>query len=72
VTATPRAPRGPARFTEADLKRAIRGAQKAKIPIAAVDIMPDGRIRVIPGKPEDVQLSAPSLFDEELGCNGRD
>lgn len=60
-----RAPRGPARFTEADVKRAFRGAQKARIRVAAVKIMPDGSILVIPGTPEAVPVSAPNPWDED-------
>jgi hypothetical protein len=53
----PRTPRGPARFREKDVVRVIRAARKANIEIAAVDIMPDGSIRVIPGTPETVRQS---------------
>lgn len=49
--------RGPARFREKDVARAIRGARKANIPIAAVKILPDGSILVIPGTPERVAPS---------------
>lgn len=59
-----RTPRGPARFTEADVRRAIRGAMKARIPIAAVEIAPNGCIRVIPGVPEPVAVSAPNPLDD--------
>jgi len=59
----PRRVRGPARFREKDVVRAIKAARKANVTIAAVDIMPDGRIRVIPGTPESVPTSAPNPFD---------
>jgi hypothetical protein len=59
-----RIPRGPARFTEADVRRAIRGAQKAKIAIAAVEIAPNGCIRVIPGIPTPVAASATNPLDD--------
>lgn len=56
--------RGPARFREKDVVRVIRAARKANIAVAAVDIMPDGRIRVIPGTPEPVPPSEPNPFDK--------
>jgi hypothetical protein len=59
----PRTPRTPARFTAADVRRAIRGAINARISIAAVEIAPDGCIRVIPGVPEPVAVSAPNPWD---------
>jgi hypothetical protein len=58
----PRAVRGPARFREKDVARAIRGAQKAKISIAAVEISVDGAIRIIPGTP--VSVATPNPWDE--------
>lgn len=59
-----RSTRGPVRFREKDVARAIRGAQKAKISIAAVRIEPDGAILVIPGTPEPVAASAPNPWDD--------
>ena len=67
-----RKPRGPAKFTAADVKRAFAGAQKANIPVAAVKIMPDGSILVIPGTPESVQASEPNPLDAVFKCHGRD
>lgn len=55
--------RRPSRFTEADVQRAVKGAQKAKLPIAAVRIMPDGTILIVSGPPESVQPSAPNPWD---------
>ena len=49
-----RKPRSRSRFTQADVTRAIRGAQKATLPIAAVRILPDGTILLIPGVPGSV------------------
>jgi hypothetical protein len=57
--------RGPARFREKDVTRAIRGAMRAKIEIAAIKIEPDGSILVIPGTPEAVATSDGDL-DREL------
>jgi hypothetical protein len=64
MTAAARKPRGPARFREKDVARAIRGARAAKIPIAAVRIEPDGSILVIPGTPPAVATSAPNPWDD--------
>ena len=40
-------PRTAARVTQADIARAIRAAQQAGAPMA-IDILPDGTIRLIP------------------------
>ncbi len=53
-----------ARFTEADVQRAVKGAQKAKLPISAVRIQPDGTILIVSGPPESVPPSAPNPWDE--------
>jgi hypothetical protein len=45
--------------------RAIRGALKARISIAAVRIEPDGSILVIPGTPEAVATSTLNPWDED-------
>lgn len=63
--ARPRLSRGPAKFTAADVKRAFLGAIKAKIPVAAVKIQPDGCILVIPGTPEAVSVSERNPFDDD-------
>jgi hypothetical protein len=39
--------RRPCKFRETDLRRAIRAAQKENVP-ARIDVMPDGRISIIP------------------------
>jgi len=41
----------PARFTQADLKRAASGIIAAGLPIARVEIDPNGKIVIIPGQP---------------------
>lgn len=40
------------RFTQADLKRAASGVQAAGLSIARIEIDPNGKIVIIPGKPE--------------------
>lgn len=52
------------RFTEADVQRAIKAAQKAKLPLAAVRILPDGTILIVSGQPESVQPSASNPWDD--------
>ena len=56
--------RRPAKFTEADVARAIKAAQKAKVPIACVRIEPDGTILIIPGFPTPVPVLKPNPWDE--------
>lgn len=52
--------RGPSRFTQADLVRAMRAAKIAGIPIALIRIEPDGAIHIVPGNPQSVAASDPS------------
>lgn len=55
-----------ARFTQADIARAVKGARKAQLEIAAVRIEPDGSITLIPGSPASVQPSPdPNTWDEK-------
>jgi hypothetical protein len=42
----------PARFTAADVRRALRAAETLGIGIAGYEIKPDGTIKVIVGSPE--------------------
>lgn len=49
-------PRGPASFTEADLKRAVSAARKAGCEVSGLEITPAGAIRLFFGSapaPED-------------------
>jgi hypothetical protein len=46
--------RRPARFTEADVQRTIKAAQKAGLPIASIRIEADGSILVVSGSPPPV------------------
>lgn len=52
-----------ARFTEGDVKRAMLGARKAGIEIAAVSIEEDGSILIVPGRLPPVQPPAPVTND---------
>ncbi len=41
----------PARVTEADVRRAVRGAESAGLKVAAVRVEPDGTVHVVVGEP---------------------
>lgn len=60
-----RAPRGPARFRERDVKAAIRAARAAGEDVAAVEIDTNGKIRVIVGR-EAIAVEAKNPWDEDL------
>lgn len=47
----------PARFREADIRRAASGVQRAGITIARIEIDRDGKIVIIPGQPEQAKDS---------------
>lgn len=51
--------RGPCRFKETDVTRAVRAARKANIEIAAVEISVDGSIRIVPGTPKPAATPNP-------------
>jgi hypothetical protein len=57
--------RGPSRFTQADVARAIKGAKKASVSIGTIRIEPDGTILIIPAELVDVQASQPNPWDED-------
>lgn len=42
----------PARFTKADVRRAVTGVAAAGLPVASVRIDPNGHIEVLLGKPK--------------------
>lgn len=59
--------RARAAFRESDVSRAFRGAKKAGVEVARVEISPDGRIIVIPGKPvENAHAATEDALDREL------
>jgi hypothetical protein len=45
----------PARFTQADITRALRAAEKAGLCIGRVRIAPDGSIELVAAEPEEAQ-----------------
>jgi hypothetical protein len=54
------------KFRQAEVARALKAAQKAKVPIACVKIEPDGSILLIPGQPPTVPSSpSPNPWDGE-------
>lgn len=50
-----------ARFAASDVKRAVKAAQKANLPIASVRIEPDGSIVIVQGAPQP--FSTPNPWD---------
>jgi hypothetical protein len=56
----------PLTFKEADIARAIRGARKAGLAIAAVRISKDGTIEIIPGTGNPADQVKGSATDIEL------
>jgi hypothetical protein len=56
--------RRPCKFTETDLRRAMRAARKEHVP-ARIDVMPDGRISIIPIAAADANaITAPADVNE--------
>jgi hypothetical protein len=54
------------KFRQIEVARALKAAQKAKVPIAYVKIEPDGSILLIPGQPPTVPSSpSPNPWDGE-------
>lgn len=52
------------RATEAKVRRAVKGAMDAGLPIGAVEIMPDGTIRLLPEQqPTDQDMNSVDLVD---------
>ena len=47
-----------ARFTQPDLKHALKAAQDARVPIGSVRIEPDGSIIIVPDTPHPVSPPA--------------
>ena len=55
--------RGPSRFTQADVSRAIRAAKKENVDIACIRIEPDGTILIVPGTPGPVAALEVNTWD---------
>lgn len=60
--------RRPARFTQADIARALRGVESSGV-VARVEVKPDGTIVIVPGEAPKAESPADAL-DSWLG--GRD
>lgn len=57
----------PARVTQAQIKRAVKGALDAGLPVGCVEVTADGTIRLLPSAPKpDVK----SEVDEWFGDDG--
>ena len=50
-------PRAAARFTQADVARAVKGARTAGLVVGSVEILADGTIRLVPA--EQIKQDAP-------------
>lgn len=50
-------------FSQSDVSKAIRGAQKGGVEIARVEIGPDGKITIVPAKPVE---NAPAATEDDL------
>jgi hypothetical protein len=57
--------RGAQTFTQSDVTKAIKAAVRAGLPVARVEISPEGRIIVIAGKAAPEQDAAPQTPLEE-------
>lgn len=55
-----------AAFTEADVRRAVRGAIIAGFNLGAVEVLRDGTIRLLPAGTD----SAPNADEERNSCDG--
>ena len=60
-------PRAPARFTQADVARAIKAWQAAGLPVGAVEIRDDGRSIRIEAPREPAQDSALDRWLDQSG-----
>jgi hypothetical protein len=59
--------RAPSIFRQQDLTKAIRGATKAGVDIARIEIAQDGRIVIVAGKSQDQTIATPQDdLDREL------
>ena len=53
-------PRAATRFTQADIARAVKGAQAAGLSVGSVEILADGTIRLVPAG----QIKQDAPFDK--------
>jgi hypothetical protein len=60
-----------AAFKEADVARAIRGAERAGVKASGVEIAPDGTIRVLLGDAAPAAVGGRSALDQWLAANGK-
>jgi hypothetical protein len=58
--------RGPQRFRESEMRRAIKAARSAGIEIARIEVGPDGRVSLVPGKVDEVNDDGFNPWDKVL------
>jgi hypothetical protein len=56
--------RGAQSFKQGDVSKAIRAAVKAGLPVARVEVSPEGRIIVIAGKPREEEQNPTTEANE--------
>jgi hypothetical protein len=56
--------RGAQTFRQADITRAIKAAVRAGVPVARVEVSPEGRIIVIAGKPREEEQNPTTEANE--------
>jgi hypothetical protein len=59
---------GPYRFRESEARRLVKAARSAGIEIGRLEVGPDGRIAIIPGKPTEppARSEPPNEWNEVL------
>ncbi len=57
---------GPYRVRQAEVRRVIKAANSAGIEIERIEVGPDGRVSLIPGKPGERGNDASNPWDEVL------
>lgn len=58
----------PARVTQAQIKRAVKGALEAGLPVGCVEVTADGTIRLLPDAPKQTVKSAvDNWFGDDAG-----
>lgn len=56
--------RGPCKFTEADVRRAVRATESAGLTVARIEIDKAGKISLIPGSPSNGAQATETALDE--------
>jgi hypothetical protein len=61
---------GPYRFRESEARRLIKAAHSAGVEIGRLEISPDGRLVIIPGKPTEPPAQSAELNEWDVGTKG--